>query len=181
MINSKEEFRKWLEANHDKEKEVYLDLKRGKPTDPNIFYYLDAVEVALCFGWIDSTLKRVDGKLLQRFSPRRKNSSWNELNKARVIRLIKLGLMTEAGLKVVPKDNFKMDNEILSILKKEKLDSVFFSFPELYRRIRISYLTGLKSKSKEEYLKALDRFISFTKENKMYGQWNDYGRLIEKP
>ena len=56
-ITNRKEFREWLYKNSSKEVECYIKLKRGKPIDPNTFYYIDAVEEALCFGWIDSTLK----------------------------------------------------------------------------------------------------------------------------
>ena len=60
--------------------------------------YLDVIEEALCFGWIDSTLKKLpDGRLVQRLSPRRKNSHWTELNKQRCQELENRGLMTPAG------------------------------------------------------------------------------------
>ncbi len=70
-ISSASEFRKWLEENNQIQKECFIKLKRGKP-DNNNFYYLDAVEVALCFGWIDSTVKKINGESYQRFSPRKK-------------------------------------------------------------------------------------------------------------
>ena len=102
-VKNRQEFRDWLINNSDKEKECYLVLKRGKPIDTNVFYYLDAVEEALCFGWIDSVTKMVNGVTIQRFSPRKTNSPWSELNKERARRLIKLGLMTDKGRKVLPK------------------------------------------------------------------------------
>ena len=74
--NSRQDFREWLSKNHGIESECWLVLKRGRPLDDNKFYYLDAVEEALCFGWIDSSLKVIDGVRMQRFSPRRKNSFW---------------------------------------------------------------------------------------------------------
>jgi uncharacterized protein YdeI (YjbR/CyaY-like superfamily) len=65
---------------------------------PDTLPYLDIVEEALCFGWIDSTLKRLpDGRLAQRLSPRRKGSNWTELNRARCKELEERGLMTDAG------------------------------------------------------------------------------------
>lgn len=96
-LSDAESFRRWLEANHDSQKECWLELRRGRPTDPDGFYYLDAVEVALCFGWIDSTQKIVGDRRLQRFSPRTPKGPWSELNKERVRRLERLGLMTDAG------------------------------------------------------------------------------------
>ena len=75
-IKNRKQFREWLMLNATKEKECWLNVKRGEPINPNVFYYLDAVEEALCFGWIDSTFKKVDDVALQRFTPRKKNSLW---------------------------------------------------------------------------------------------------------
>ena len=64
--------------------------------------YIDIVEEALCFGWIDSTNKKLpDGRLAQRLSPRRKGSNWTELNKQRCLDLEQRGLMTEAGRDII--------------------------------------------------------------------------------
>lgn len=64
--------------------------------------YDEAVEEALCFGWIDGIMKRVDeGKHIQRFSPRNPNSVWSLLNKKRVLKMVKAGKMTDAGMKLV--------------------------------------------------------------------------------
>ena len=73
-----------------------------KPS-PGTLCYLDVVEECLCFGWIDTTRKKLpDGKLIQRLTPRSKNSKWSELNKERVRRLEKLGFMTDEGRKSLP-------------------------------------------------------------------------------
>lgn len=96
-VTDREEWRSWLEKNHSTEKEIWLIYYKkhtGRPRIP----YDDAVEEALCFGWIDSTVKRIDGeKYCQRFTPRRKKSGWSKLNKARVKELIKNGKMDDAG------------------------------------------------------------------------------------
>ena len=60
-ISSRAEFRKWLTDNHTAEKECWIAVKRGKTPPTGMLWYLDAVEEALCFGWIDSTVKKVDG------------------------------------------------------------------------------------------------------------------------
>ncbi len=86
--------------NHSSAKECWVVLSRSKNPPSGVLPYLDVVEEALCFGWIDSTLKKLpDGRLAQRLSPRRKNSHWTELNKHRCEVLISNGLMTDAGLK----------------------------------------------------------------------------------
>ncbi len=101
-INCRADFRRWLYENHDKEAECWLAVKRGKTPPSDALWYLDAVEEALCFGWIDSTVKNVDGMALQRFSRRSKKSTWTELNKERCRRLEAIGLMTDSGRDVCP-------------------------------------------------------------------------------
>lgn len=181
-ITTREEFREWLTAHHNSEKECWLNVKRGKPKDNMHLWYLDAVEEALCFGWIDSTNKLIDGVRMQRFTPRRKNSMWTELNKERVRRLEKLGLMTDAGRKILPPmdtDSFKVDADIEDALKKAGVWSIFKSFPPLYQRIRAYNLAFAKKKLPNDYPKSLQNFIEKTREGKLYGEWNDYGRLID--
>lgn len=136
QINNREEFRDWLYASSLKVKECWLVCPRIKP-DGVTFTYIDAVEEALCFGWIDSVLKVVDGISYQRFSPRKKNSPWTELNKERARRLIKLGLMTSRGKKVLPKMRYKKDAKIAKNLKEARVYSKFKSFPPLYQRVKI--------------------------------------------
>ncbi len=95
---TREEWRAWLVENHDKCKGIWLIYYKkgsGKPRVP----YDDAVEEALCFGWIDSTVKRIDEeKYAQRYTPRNPDSGWSELNMRRMEQLIKDGRMTGAGL-----------------------------------------------------------------------------------
>ena len=180
-ITNKKDFREWLSKNASKEKECWIQVKRGKPIDNNIFYYLDAVEVALCFGWIDSTHKEIDGIRYQRFSPRSKNSPWTELNKERCRRLIKLGLMTELGYKVLPSlgpRSFKIDEDIEKSLKEARCYSKFKSFHPLYQRIRAYNVYFYKSRNKEMYEQTLNHLIEETKKGNMFGEWNDYGRLL---
>ena len=102
-VSNRQEFRSWLMEHAAHELECWVNVKRGKPADPEVFYYLDAVEEALCFGWIDSTCKKLpDGRLVQRLSPRRKRSHWTELNRQRCLDLEHRGLMTDAGRAALP-------------------------------------------------------------------------------
>ena len=95
---TREELRRWLEENHDRERCCWVVIHRGKCPEWPAIPYIEVVEEALCFGWIDSTLKRLpDGRLAQRLSPRRAKSHWTELNKQRCRDLEERGLMTEAG------------------------------------------------------------------------------------
>ncbi|KRL57731.1 hypothetical protein FC70_GL000201 [Paucilactobacillus oligofermentans DSM 15707 = LMG 22743] len=145
--------------------------------------YLDAVEEAMCFGWIDSTIKKVsETQLAQRMSPRRQKSQWSELNKERVRRLEKLGLMTDQGRKCCPDlsyDSFTIDEEIMNAIQNDEIVyQNFKKFPELYKRVRIDTIQ-IKKKQPLLFQKRLDKFIENTRENKMYGGWNDNGRLIK--
>ena len=179
-IKSAKAFRTWLSKNHATRSECYLNVKKGRPVDKKAFYYLDAVEVALCFGWIDSSQKVIDGIRYQRFSPRRKNSKWTELNKERVRRLEKLGLMTDAGREVLPKmDSYKIDNDIVTALKKAKAWDKFNKFPDLYKRVRAYNIAFYKKSNFDIYKKSLKHLIEQTLLGKMYGEWNDYGRLLD--
>lgn len=102
-FQSFEEMCAWLLDNAGKESELFVRISRQKKEKcVGILSYYDAVEAALCFGWIDSTLRNIDGVLIQRFSPRKKNSHWTETNIARCIALDKKGLMQEAGKKACP-------------------------------------------------------------------------------
>lgn len=93
----------WLRTNGEGEKEVFVRISRQKPEKcVGILSYEDAVKAALCFGWIDSTLRNIDGVLVQRFSPRTKKSHWTEANVSRCIELDEQGLLTEAGKRACP-------------------------------------------------------------------------------
>ena len=137
---SRAQWRKWLARNHASEKEIWLLSDADEPA----VSYLDAVEEALCFGWIDSVGKRLSETLRgQRFSPRRPRSNWTEMNKARVRRLISLKLMTDAGRAVLPDLDtpFTIAPDIVSALKKTPGALAYFeACPLLYRRIRAGYV-----------------------------------------
>ena len=103
-LENRDELRRWMEENHCVERECWVVTSRSKNPPCNVVPYIEVVEEALCFGWIDSTLKRLpDGRLAQRLSPRRKNSHWTELNKQRCLDLENRGLMTDAGLRALEK------------------------------------------------------------------------------
>ena len=97
------ELREWLIANHLTEKHAWIKL--STKADPTGVDYAEAVKQAICFGWIDGTAKNVSGKFYRKFSPRRKNSSWTDLNLERARELIENDLMFEEGFKKLP-ENF---------------------------------------------------------------------------
>jgi len=94
----REDLRQWLQAHHAVATHCWLATYRSRKPKGKSLPYHEVVEEALCFGWIDSTNKRLpDGRLAQRLSPRRKGSHWTELNRQRVCQLDAQGLMTPAG------------------------------------------------------------------------------------
>ena len=98
-FENRSELRQWLMENHNIESCCWVVTYRGKcaPEWPAV-PYVEVVEEALCFGWIDSTLKRLpDGRLVQRLSPRRPKSHWTQLNIDRCAEFEARGLMTDAG------------------------------------------------------------------------------------
>lgn len=104
QVSSREELRCWYNENHGSCTEMWLRVNRGKQPVAGTVGYVDSVLEALCFGWIDSTIKKIDdGFPLQRFSPRKKGSHWTDLNRERCRQLISEGSMTEYGMIVFEK------------------------------------------------------------------------------
>lgn len=179
---NRDELRQWLLGNHDKEEECWVVVKRGRPIDDGTFWYIDAVEEAMCFGWIDSTTKKMDnGITAQRLAPRRKGSVWSELNKERCRRMERLGRMTDAGRAVLPdmsESGFVIDTAILTALQADaKVWRIFQSFPPLYQRVRIDTIQ-IKKKQPDLFKRRLQKLLDHTKAGIMYGEWNDNGRLL---
>jgi uncharacterized protein YdeI (YjbR/CyaY-like superfamily) len=178
---TRDKLREWLATYSTTEKCCWVIVSMRE--EAGVIQYLDAVEEALCFGWVDGVKKKISPtELAQRLSPRQKNSNWTELNKERVRRLEKLGMMTEEGRRILPNmhpEAFVIDNEILDRLKAdEETYQNFLGFPELYRRIRIDTIQSYKNDA-DLFNKRMDKFIENTKLNKMYGQWHDKGRLLD--
>ncbi len=111
-FSSREEWRAWLAEHHQDKQEIWLILYKSS-SGKREFPLSQAVEEALCFGWIDSTLKPIDASSYAlRFSPRRKKSYWADSNRARALRLLREGKMTPAGMALLPP-------EVISIWKEE--------------------------------------------------------------
>lgn len=176
-VTDRKDWRSWLSKNHNKEKEIWLIYYRissGKPRIP----YNDAVEEALCYGWIDSTVKRIDEeKFAQRFSPRRPKSKLSEMNKERIRQLIQKKKMTSMGLSVVKhlmdissKDlKLIIKQDILKYLKQDKKTwENFQKFPESYKRVRIGWIESARIHPKI-FNTRLRYFLKMTAKNKKYG------------
>ena len=152
-------WRNWLEQNHDREQEVwlvYLKAGRGKT---NIDYE-SSVEEALCFGWVDSIIQKIDEeKYARKFNPRRMDSKWSETNKRRVLKVIREGRMTEAGMAKITFDVGEVDAskpkaKRAPVQMPEKMEKALKSRPGLweafqnvspsYRRNYILWLSDAK-------------------------------------
>ena len=182
-IHTREELYRWYLKNHDIVSDFWLRVNRAESDCPGVVRYVDAVEVALCFGWIDSTMKKIDaGKPIQHFTPRRKRSNWCERNLIRCRRLIQEGEMTSAGLAVTPdldSNRFIFEDWVLDALKADETAwANYLSFPENFRRIRVDYIQHYRQTGREEQaLKALQRFAQDCHAGKMQPGWDDFGRL----
>ena len=114
-------WRAWLEENHASQKEVWLIYHKAPGTQPSIAYE-ESVEEALCFGWVDSLILKIDEEhYARKFTPRRMDSAWSETNKRRVAKVIAEGRMTPAGL---AKITYPLDEPLISSKKED------FSLPE---------------------------------------------------
>jgi uncharacterized protein YdeI (YjbR/CyaY-like superfamily) len=110
-FSHREAWRSWLEANHDKFDEIWLTYYKPNSHQTGVDYEA-SVEEALCFGWIDSIIQKIDEeKYARKFNPRRPGSAWSESNKRRVVRLARAGRMTPAGMAVVTFDLHAVDLE----------------------------------------------------------------------
>lgn len=173
FVKDRRAWRRWLEKHHSSKREIWLILYSKASGQPSIPYG-DAVEEALCFGWIDGQAKKLGPESrAQRFSPRRKGSPMSELNKERARHLVAQGKMTPAGL-VASGDlslpRFVIPKDIARALKADpEVWSNFQAFSESYKRIRIAWIAGVQQQRPDEAEKRLRYFIKMTKAGKMYG------------
>jgi len=174
-VTNRKDWRSWLKKNQ-KEKEIWLIYYKKASGKPRISYN-DAVEEALCYGWIDSTAKSIDNeKYAQRFTPRNPKSNLSEMNKERIRRLIKQRRMTAIGLKAVKHrfdknktEKFVIAKDILKALKANKQAwENFQNFPEGYKRVRIGYIEHSRENN-QIFQNRLNNFIKMTAKNKKFG------------
>ena len=149
-------WRNWLDKNGEKEKAVWLILYRKGAATKSITY-AEAVEEALCFGWIDSKPNKRDAESwYQYFAQRKPNSNWSKLNKERVARLIAGGQMTERGLALIEKAKSnggwtaldKSDALILpadlkeALAKNQKAAACFHAFPPSAKKAILEWINS---------------------------------------
>lgn len=94
-------WRAWLKKNHDRAGVLWMVFYKGRPDLPTVPYD-DAVEEALCFGWIDSTIRKIDEeRYVRKFTPRRSGSRWSDLNRERAEKMIRAKRMTKTGMEKI--------------------------------------------------------------------------------
>jgi len=165
-------WRAWLADNYDKENEIWLVFPKKASAKPRILYN-DAVEEALCFGWIDSTAKRIDDEsYAQRFSPRNPRTPYSEANKVRLRKLVQEGKVipsVKAAIQDILHEEFVVPNDILENLKANKLVwENFQKFSLQYQRIRVAYVEGARDRP-TEFNKRLNNLIKMSEKNKQFG------------
>ena len=171
-VTKRKDWRKWLRQHYKTEKEIWLVYYKKGTGKPRIVYN-DAVEEALCFGWIDSTVKTLDEKrTAQRFSPRKPKSKYSAANKERLRKLVKQRRVIKEvreTLGDISEEKFEVPKDILTAIKgsKEAWNN-FQKFSDAYKRIRIGFIDGAR-KRPEEFKKRLRYFIKMTEKNKQYG------------
>lgn len=174
---TRKQWRAWLEKHHATKTEIWLVAEMKEKGEG--LSYLDAVEEALCFGWIDGIAKKFDAtRRAQRFTPRRPKGNWTELNKERARRLIKEDRMTPAGERVLPDlstKGFVVAKDILAALDAVPGARAFFdSCPPLYQRVRAGNIEEQRKKPKE-FATRLATLVKTCAAKKRFGNWDDSG------
>ncbi|MEW6083913.1 MAG: YdeI/OmpD-associated family protein [Chloroflexota bacterium] len=171
-VTSRKNWRNWLKQNYKTENDIWLVYPRKATGKPRIEYN-DAVEEALCFGWIDSIIKKLDDEsTVQRFSPRKPKTSYSQANIERLRSLVaKKKVVKEVveSLGDILNKEFVIPSDILKAIKANKEAwKNFQKFSDSYKRIRIAFIHGARHRP-EEFKKRLRYFIEMTEKNKMFG------------
>jgi uncharacterized protein YdeI (YjbR/CyaY-like superfamily) len=153
-VEDRAKWRAWLQENSEGAAEVWL-LYYKKDTGRPRIAYADAVEEAICFGWIDSKIKKLDqARFAQLFTPRKPRSKWSRINIDRARRMIREGKMTAAGLKVFDPRNqtAALPSKLPAFLEeqfrqREEAWEHFTHFPPSYQRMAIGWVASAKQEA----------------------------------
>ena len=171
-IKTRSEWRNWLKKNYKTEKEIWL-VFQNKSSGKTGITYEDAVEEALCFGWIDSIVKKTEKhSRVQRFTPRNPKSSYSQLNKERLKRLLrkkKVISSVRQSLGDLENEKFVFPMDIIEeIMKNKEAWKNYQKFSEAYKRIRVAFIDGARVRP-DVFMQRLNYFIRMTEKNKQYG------------
>ncbi len=180
---SRAEWRKWLEANQARKEGIWL-ISYKKDTGKPRFDYDESVEEALCFGWVDSKPAKLDEeRSMLWFAPRKAKTNWSKLNKDRVEKMIKAGLMAPAGLAKVEaakKDGswnaldgveaLEIPPDLANAFSKNKTAKEYFeAFPRSVKRGILEWI--LNAKRPETRAKRIEETVSLAEKNIRANQW----------
>ncbi|AIZ56746.1 hypothetical protein Mpt1_c08700 [Candidatus Methanoplasma termitum] len=179
-FETRAEWRKWLQENFDKRTEVWFVFPLKASGEIPISYN-DAVEEALCFGWIDSTVRSFDEThKIQRFTPRNPKSTYSQPNKERLRWLAENGLIHPAvmdNVSYILDEQFVYPDDIIDVIKKDGTAwTNFQKFSDPYKRIRIAFIDAARDRP-DEFTKRLNNFLRKTHDGKMiigYGGIDKY-------
>ena len=174
------EWRDWLSANFRSAEEIWFVFPT-KDSGEESMLYNDAVEEALCFGWIDSISKTLDEKhQARRFTPRKKGSPYSRLNIERLIWLDSEGMIhpdVRSTVEDLITGKFVFPKDIISAIRKNRTAwANYQNFTEPYKRVRIAYIDAARDRP-EEFEKRLNNFIGMTERNRIipgYGGTEKY-------
>lgn len=166
------EWRRWLAANHDQASEVWLVSFRKSTGRPSLDY-ADAVEEALCFGWIDSTRKSLDEeRWAQRYTPRRDGAPYSQANLERLAVLARDGRVLPSVLEEVGKvrpEEYQIPDDILQALRENpRAWDHWLRFSPAYRRIRAAYVDTARARG-EEFQRRLANLVRKTEQGRQFG------------
>jgi uncharacterized protein YdeI (YjbR/CyaY-like superfamily) len=179
---NRSEWHKWLEVNHNKCDSIWVIYFKKNSKKESVSYN-DAVEEALCFGWIDSIVKSIDNETYkQKYTPRRKNSIWSKVNKNRVEKMIMEGKMTSFGMVKVEEAKMngqwakaygarikpEIPDDLKNALEKNQIArNNFYNFSDSYQTTYIYWLNS--AKRNETRIKRLNEIIKLACENRKPG------------
>lgn len=171
-VNDRAEWRRWLRSNYRNSTGIWLVYYR-KSSGRERIAYNDAVEEALCFGWIDSNIKSIDEqRFAQRFTPRKPGSPYSPANKERLRGLIaehKVAKSVLATLGDLKEPRLVVAKDILEAIKANRAAwANYRQFSPGYRRIRIGYIEGARRRP-AEFQKRLRHFIEMTAKGRQFG------------
>ena len=184
--NSRAEWRQWLAQHFESESEIWFVFPTLKSGEEGVSYN-DAVEEALCFGWIDGVAGTLDSThALRRFTPRRKGSSYSRPNIERLMWLDQQGLIhPKVRPQVLPiiQEPYVFPEDIMAEISKDPVAlSHYQQFAEPYKRIRIAYIDAARHRP-DEFRRRLNNFISRTHVGKLivgYGGIEKYYTTLKK-
>jgi uncharacterized protein YdeI (YjbR/CyaY-like superfamily) len=171
------EWRAWLARNHRSEKEVWLVIHHKDSGTPSVRYH-EAIEHALCYGWIDSQARKHDAASSRlRFTPRDPRSTWSQVNRRRAAKMIELGLMIESGQAMIELAKARGTWQVLpdaassaipddlqeSLDRNEAARDHFDSFPPFSRRLILEWIAT--AKRPETRRRRIDRTVSLAAVN----------------